>query len=157
MQKTSIYCAAFLFLLIAFALAAFESGACAQGNAVPGVMRVTPPSEDEGEDHSQGDLESLKEELQKLKEFLESVPESDAAKKFKRALERLGSEIEILEKSFRNTIEKEILPWLKKEMERLKKKLYRYFEEPDDNQPKKVNLPRPEKVSGEVGISCPCV
>ena len=125
--------------------------------ASQGIMPADSPSDAPGGDEGEDDLESLKEELQKLKDFLESIPESDAAKKFKKALERLGNEIEILEKSFRNTIEKEIIPWLKKEIERLKKELYRYFEEPDENQPKKVNLPRPEKVSGEVVISCPCV
>lgn len=114
-------------------------------HAGQGIYRATPPLEEQEED--EGDLESLKSDLERLKEFLEALPKTEAAKRIREALERLGSEIERLEKSFRDTLEKDILPRIRKEIERLKKELYRFLEEPEDeNKPTKV----------EVKESCPC-
>jgi hypothetical protein len=110
-----------------------------------GVSPESPPMEEQQEE--EGGLDSLKSELERLKEFLEALPKSDAAKRIRESLEKLGSEIERLEKSFRDSIEKEILPRIWKEIERLKKELYRYLEEPEDeNKPTKVEVP----------ALCPC-
>jgi|GEM_PF-4119276 hypothetical protein len=142
MKKTSMcFFAAFCF--VAFfspAHFAFEGNDNDMGLAISGPVPVSPPMEEEGDEKEQWDFETLKGELENLKELLESIPESEGAQRLKKSLESLGEEIKRLEKSFREALEKEIIPWIKREIERLKKELYRYLEEPEDNSPRKVEV-----------------
>ena len=68
-------------------------------------------------------------QLQKFFEDLKKLPESDEVKQLQRDLEELGRAMEEAGKATRDKIENEIVPMMKEELERLKKRLENFGRE----------------------------
>ena len=113
-----------------------QDGATVEGSvtssAVFGVMR---------EDFEKG-LEDFKEQFERFFEDLKSVPENEEVKKLEKELERLAETMKQSSKSVQEKIQKELLPRLKEEIGKLRKRLEMFGREeelePLDTQMEKI-------------------
>jgi hypothetical protein len=82
-------------------------------------------------------LEDLKKRLKEFSNELRQVPDSDAFKNLEKELGRLAEEMERAGKETRERVEKEILPYLKRELEELRE-WFRHFGGDKDLKPREV-------------------
>ena len=106
-----------------------KGGAPLQNGAiVDGSARSLPFFNKVRDDFEKG-LQDLKKRFEQFSEDLGSVPESEEFKKLEKELERMAEEIKRSGKSARKKIQKELLPWLQQEIEKLRKHLRKFGRE----------------------------
>jgi len=88
----------------------------------PADATVTLAELDDPQDDFEKNLNDLKKQFEGFAKELNRIPESDEFKRFLKELERLQDELKKGGESAKEKLEKEIIPMLKEEMEKLKEK-----------------------------------
>jgi len=74
-------------------------------------------------------MSELSHKINKLSDEIKQIPESREIKKFENYLNQLKEKMQKDGKEFREKIQKELLPWLEKEIEKLKQRLRKFGRE----------------------------